>query len=343
MRLRAEQLATHLAKALAPVYAVHGDEPLLALEAADAVRAAARRRGYAEREVLFAERDFDWSELAQAGASRSLFGERKILELRLATRRPGAPASRALERYCERPNPEVLLLLSMPRPAGPLWWKAAWFAALDSAGVVVEVQPVPRRRLAQWIAQRLALQRQSAAPETLEDLADRVEGNLLAAHQEIRKLALLAPEGPLAAEQVRAAVASVARYDFETLAEALYAGELPRFVRALWGLRDEGESAAALAWRLGDELRALLRVSLELARGGDRARLLQENRIWRAAQPRCERALERLSPERLRAAALHVARIERACKGVGPGRPWDEFVRLGLQLRDAAEGPRPVG
>jgi len=346
VRLRAEQVESHLLKNFAPVYLVHGDEALLVLEAADAVRAAARKRGHTEREVLFVERGFDWSAFTQSTASQSLFGDRKIVELRFASGKPAAAAAQALEAYCGNPNPDVALLITMPRPEGSGWWKSGWYAAVDAAGAIVEAQPVPRAQLPQWIAQRLARQKQRASAESLGLMADRVEGNLLAASQEVLKLALLAPEGELSAEEIRSAVSSVARYDFETLAEALYAGDFAHYARALDGLRGEGESAAGLAWRLGDELAALLRVRLQMGGGRPLDKLFLENRIWRGAQPRCEKALRRLDAEHLRAAVLRVARIERASKGAGRGHnvgePWDEFATLGLELLHGTEVPRQV-
>jgi DNA polymerase-3 subunit delta len=193
--------------------------------------------------------------------------------------------------------------------------------------------------LADWIARRLARQGQRAGAETLAFLADRVEGNLLAAHQEILKLALLAPAGELEARAVEAAVSSVARYDFETLAAALYAGDLAHYARALEGLRGEGESAAGLAWRLGDELVALLRIRLQMG-ARPLERLFAEQRIWRAAQPRCEAALKRLDAARLRAAVLRVALAERAAKGAASGDPWDELLALGLELKHGIEERR---
>jgi DNA polymerase-3 subunit delta len=337
MRLRAEQVESHLSRNFAPVWLIHGDEPLLVLESADAVRAAARKRGHGEREVHFAERGFDWSLFTHSAASQSLFGERKIVELRLASGRPSAAAAEAIEAYCEHPNPDVVLLITMPKPEGSGWWKAGWYGAVDRAGVIVEAQPVARAQLPQWLSQRLARQKQRASAETLALMADRVEGNLLAAQQEILKLALLAPEGELSAEQIAAAVSSVARYDFETLADALYAGDTAHYLRALEGLRGEGESAAGLAWRLGEELVALHRIRLEMGGGRALDSLFAAHRIWRAAQPRCEKALRRLSAERLHAAALHVARIERASKGAGPGEPWDELAMLGLELLHGVE------
>jgi DNA polymerase-3 subunit delta len=337
VRLRTEQVDGQLAKGLAPVYLVHGDEALLVIEAADAIRAAARKRGHVEREVFFVERGFDWGAFAQSAASQSLFGDRKLVELRLASGKPAAAAAQAIEAYCARPNPDIALLVTMPRPEGSGWWKAGWYAAIDAAGVIVEAQPVARAQLPQWIAQRLARQKQRAGAETLELMADRVEGNLLAAQQEILKLALLAPEGELSAEQVREAVSSVARYDYETLAEALCAGNFAHYARALEGLRGEGESAAGLTWRLGEELAALAKVRAQMGGGAPLERLFTEHRIWRGAQPRAERALRRLTRERLQAAVLRAARAERASKGAGAGEPWDELLTLGLELRHGAE------
>lgn len=332
MRLRAEQLDAQLQKTLAPAYLIHGDEPLLALEAADAVRAAARKKGFAEREVMFAEKGFDWSALVHAGASQSLFGDRKLVELRLASGRVPAAAAQAIEAWLADPNPDVLLMMSMPRPEGGNWWKAGWFTAFESGGVIVEAQPLARTALPQWIAARLARQRQKASAEALAFLAEHVEGNLLAAQQEIAKLALLAPEGGIGLDEVRAAVSNVARYDFEALAEALHGGDFPQFARALAGLRGEGESIAGIAWRLGEELAALARIKAGVAAGRRAEQLFVENRIFRAAQPRCETALRRHSAARLREAVVRMSRIERASKGVGSGEPWDALLRLGLEF-----------
>ncbi|MDA0274902.1 MAG: DNA polymerase III subunit delta [Proteobacteria bacterium] len=332
MRLRAEQLDAQLQKSLASAYLVHGDEPLLALEAADAIRAAARKKGFAEREVMFAEKGFDWGALVYAGASQSLFGDRKMVELRLASGRVAAAGAQAIAACLARPNPDMLLMMSMPRPEGANWWKAAWFTAFESGGVIVEAQPLSRAALPQWIAGRLARQKQRASAEALAFLAEHVEGNLLAAQQEIAKLSLLAPEGAIGLDEVRAAVSNVARYSFEALAEALHGGDFPQFARALAGLRGEGESIAGIAWRLGEELAALARVKAGLAQGRRQEQLFMENKLFRAAQPRCEKALRRHSAARLREAVVRMSRIERASKGVGRGEPWDALLRLGLEF-----------
>jgi DNA polymerase-3 subunit delta len=319
MRLRqAEQLPGHLAKNLAAAYALLGDEPLLVLEAADAVRAAARKVGFAEREVFEAGRSFDWSELRHAGASLSLFGGKKIVELRLASGKPSAQASEALVDWCARPNPETLLLLTMPRPEGGGWWEAPWFTALDRAGVIVEVQPVARAVLPAWLEKRLARQKQSAPREVLEYLADRVEGNLLAAHQEVQKLALLAPEGELTMDLVRGAVADVARFDTYAAAEALVAGDTARYLRVLEGLRGEGEAPTYLLFTVSSALFSLLH--------GDRLNKAMQAVLARARRyPRA--ALDQ--------AISRAAAIDRTIKGVGVGEPWEEFAKLGLELHAA--------
>lgn len=332
MQLRSEQLLAHLAKDLGSVYAIHGDEPLLALEAADAVRAAARKAGFTDREVLEPGRHFDWSELQHALASLSLFGGRKIVELRLATGKPGADGGAAIAGYCERPSPDVLLLVSLPR-LDRAAQGSAWFGALSRAGVVVDVWPVERSRLPAWIAERLARQKQRAPREALEFLADRVEGNLLAAHQEVQKLGLLAAEGEIGLDELREAVANVARYDAHTACEAMLAGDPARYVRVIDGLRSEGEAPTLVLWALSEELYALGRIQAGVAAGRQVDDLLRENRVWGARQRPMKAAAVRVKPAAVQGALAHAAAIDRAIKGVGSGEPWDEFLKLGLGLK----------
>lgn len=328
MQLRAEQLQAHLARTLAPLYVVHGDEPLLALEAADAVRSAARQRGYAEREVYTAERGFDWSEFAHAGASRSLFGGRKIVELRAPTGKPGTEGAAAIAAYCERLDPEMLTLVSLPR-LDRTGQSSAWFGALAAAGVVVEVWPVERARLPEWIGARLARQGQNAPREVLEFLADRVEGNLLAAHQEVQKLALLAPPGELGLDTVQDAVAAVARYDPYAAAEALVAGDLARYTRVLQGLRGEGEAPTFVLFALSSAL-FVLRGAAE---GKPVERLFGEHRLFnKPLQRAVQAAARRHARATLEAALAQAALIDRVIKGVARGDAWDQFTALGLRL-----------
>ncbi|HZN87117.1 MAG TPA: DNA polymerase III subunit delta [Burkholderiales bacterium] len=333
MQLRAEQLDAHLAKSFAALYVIHGDEPLIALEAADAVRAAARKRGHDEREVYTAERGFDWSEFAHAGASRSLFGGAKIVELRLPSGKPGTEGAAAIAAYCARLDPQMLTLVSLPRldraaQASP------WFGALAGAGVVVEVWPVERARLPEWIGARLARQGQKASREALAFLADRVEGNLLAAHQEVQKLALLAPPGELSLETLEGAVATVARYDPYAAAEALVAGDLARYVRILQGLRGEGEAPTFVLFALASAL-FVLRGATE---GKPVERLFGEHRLFnKPLQRAVQAAARRHARAALESALAQAALIDRVIKGVARGDPWDQFTALGVRL---ALGPK---
>ena len=331
MQLRAEQLEAHLAKTLAPIYTVHGDEPLLALEAADAVRAAARRRGCSEREVLHVERGFDWSALAHAGASQSLFGGTRIVELRMPSGKPGTEGAAAIERYCAADPGGNVTLVSVPR-LDKATQSSGWFSALAAAGAIVDVRPVERARLPQWIAARLARGNQRAPGAVLEFLADRVEGNLLAAHQEVQKLALLLPAGEIALDAVEGVVANVARYDAQDAGAALLAGDLARYLRVLDGLRGEGEAPSLVLWKLAEDLRALCAVQAGREDGRPVEALLREQRVWGSRQGAVQSALGRHSRARLETALAHAARVDRAIKGVALGEPWDELARLGLEL-----------
>ena len=339
MQIKAEQLDAQLARNLAPVYLVHGDEPLLALEAADAVRAAARARGFDEREVLVSGRGFDWGELLSAGANLSLFGGKKLVELRIPTGKPGVEGGEALARYCKKPGTDTLLLVSMPRPEGP-FWKAAWFTALGAAGVIAEVQSVDRARLPDWIRARLARNAQSVDAEALAYLVDRVEGNLLAAHQEILKLALLAPRGELDVDTLRGAVATVARFDPFVASDALLAGDLKRYVRALDGLRGEGEAPVYVLAILGGDLQTLARVQGLVDEGRSADQAVEFAKVWKRRQPAIRAAQRLFTPAAVRRAVAHAARIDRAAKGVGAGEPWDEFVTLGLELLNEKQSAR---
>lgn len=330
--LRLEQLEGHLARDLAPLYGIHGDEPLLSLEAADAIRRKARSRGFSERVVLAADRSFDWSDLAASAASLSLFGERKLIELRVPTGKPGAEGAKAIEAFCSRPPEDALAIVTLPRldRAGQ---SSAWFQALESAGTVVNVFPVERGRLPEWISARLARQKQSAKTETLRFLADSVEGNLLAAHQEIQKLSLLMPPGELDFDAVREAVMNVARYDAGKLSEAMLQGDRARLARMLEGLQGEGEAPPRVLWLLAEEIRAVCRVQDGLSAGRSLADVCREARVWGdARQAAVGRAAKKFPRAALLAALEHAAAIDRMVKGVVKGDAWDELLQLGLRF-----------
>jgi DNA polymerase-3 subunit delta len=331
MQLRGEQLAAHLEKGLRPIYTVHGDEPLLVIEAADAIRAAARSAGFTEREVLTAITGFNWNELGGAACNLSLFGGKKLIDLRIPTGKPGREGSAALQDYCARPSPDALLLVTLP---GLDWAdeKAVWVKTLANAGATIKLTPPNLADLPAWIAGRLQRQRQSADREGLLFIAERVEGNLLAAHQEILKLGLLYPQGELSFGEIRDAVLNVARYDLDGLRESLLSGDVARFSRTLEGLRQEGEAPPLVLWAMTEEVRALAQAAAGMAEGRPLDLIMKEARVWGARQAPLRNAAQRLGADRARAALRLAARIDRLIKGIGPGDVWDEFLRLGLLL-----------
>ena len=349
MQIAASQLEAHLQRGLKSLYTLHGDEPLLVQEAADAIRAAARAQGYTERTShTVAGAHFDWSEVLAAGGSLSLFAERQIVEIRIPSGKPGKDGSVALQQLAEgaQGNESTLTLVMLPR-LDKMTKSGAWFAALESFGVTVQLDPVERHALPAWIAQRLAAQGQrvvagEAGQRTLQFFADRVEGNLLAAHQEIQKLALLHPVGELSFEQVESAVLNVARYDVFKLSEAVLAGQAARVQRMLDGLKAEGEAEVLVHYALAEDIRALKRVKQALAQGRPLPVALREQRIWGAKERLFERVLPRLSETAL-ANLLHAAhQVDGIVKGLKqpdwPADGWQALQRLALQLCTVCRG-----
>lgn len=332
MNLRPEQLAAQLDKPLAPLYVLHGNEPLLVLEAGDAIRAAARKQGYAEREVLVAGQGFRWSELQSAAGNLSLFGASKLVDLRIPNGKPGREGGEALQRYARQLDDGVVTLVTLPE----LDWatrKAAWFVALAEAGIAVELNAPERERLPDWIAQRLARQQQRAPAEALGFIADHVEGNLLAAHQEILKLGLLHSPGDLSLDDVRGAVLNVARYNVDKLRQALLDGDPARCARLLEGLKGEGEAPLLVLWALTSEIRSLANLRQGLDDGQPLPALLKAERVFDERRKQgVQRALPRLPAATLRTAILHAAKIDRMIKGLAGGDVWDEFLQLCLRL-----------
>jgi DNA polymerase-3 subunit delta len=330
--LKGEQLAAHLERELKAVYVVYGDEPLLVIEAADAIRAAARRGGFDERKVLTALPGFNWVELHHAAGNMSLFGGRTLIDLRIPTGKPGREGGAAIQDYCAHPSPDALLLVTLP---GLDWSdeKAAWLKALTDAGVAVKLIPPNLAQLPAWIAGRLRSQQQQADTDALRFIAERVEGNLLAAHQEILKLGLLHPPGKLSLQQIQDAVLNVARYDLDGLREALLSGDVARLTRTLDGLQQEGEAPPLVLWAITEEVRALAQVKAGLQQRQPLDALFKEARVWGARQVLFKRAVQRVDAVRANSALAHAALIDRLIKGAaGAGDVWDEFLRLGLKI-----------
>ncbi|MBB3180687.1 DNA polymerase III subunit delta [Variovorax sp. Sphag1AA] len=343
MQLASAQLAAHLAKRVAPLYVIHGDEALLAQEAADAIRVAARAQGYTERSAYtVAGAHFDWSAVLAAGGSLSLFADRQIVEIRIPSGKPGKDGSAALQQIAEaaQGNDSTLTMVMLPR-LDKATRTGAWFGALEGNGVSIQVDTIERAALPQWIAQRLAQQGQRVKPgeegqRTLQFFADRVEGNLLAAHQEIQKLALLHPEGELSWEQVEGAVNNVARYDVFKLSEAVLAGNPQRVSRMLEGLQAEGEAEVLVHYTIAEDIRALKRVKDAMAAGRPLPMALRENRIWGPRERAFERVLPRLDDRALARLLRSAHVVDGIVKGLKqpdwPADNWQALQRLALML-----------
>ena len=332
MNLRPDQLPAVLDKPLAPLWLVHGNEALLVLEAADAIRAAAKRQAYDERETLVVGQGFKWDALTLAAGNLSLFGGAKLIDLRIPTGKPGRDGGDALQRYVAALPAQTLTLITLPE----LDWsvrKTNWFKAVSEAANCLELNAPERERLPDWLGHRLAAQKQTASADALAFIAEHVEGNLLAAHQEILKLGLLHPEGALSLEQVQDAVLSVARYDIDKLRQAVIEGDPARCARLLEGLKGEGAAPPLVLWALAHETRSLATLCQGRDDGQPLTALFKAERIFDSRrQQAVSRALARLSLGTLRSALMHAARIDRMIKGLLAGDVWDEFLQLALRL-----------
>lgn len=336
VKLTPDSLIPHLEQQLLPAYLVSGDEPLLAGEAADAIRARARTAGFTEREVHFLERGSDWDDVRASAGNLSLFGSRRLLELRLPTARPGVAGNNTLQALLERSDPDSLLLILMPRLDRDAQ-AAKWFQALESRGGWVPVWPVEADKLVGWLRARCRRLRLEVAEEALALLAERTEGNLLAAHQELEKLRLLAPAGAITADTVLASVADSARFDVFRLSEAVLDGEADRALRVLAGLRSEGTEQTLVLWALTKALRdlwgAIASGGAGRARGG-----------WQRQSAALDKAMRRAPRLSFRALALRAGRADRMIKGRLQGNAWDEMALLAADIcgRPALPAPQSV-
>lgn len=331
MRIKLEQLPRHLQKQTAPLYTLFGNEPLLILEAADLIRTHARQHGYTERELFIVDHHFDWSDLLNAGNHLSLFGDRKIMDIRIPSGKPGKEGGKTIEAYCGALPPDTLTLITLPR-IDKQGQATKWFKALESAGVLIPVYAVERDQLPGWIGQRLGQQQQKANTDTLQFLADKVEGNLLAAHQEIKKLTLLYPGGHLTFDQVKDVVLNVARYDVYQLSEAMISADTPRYARILTGLRGEGAAPLLILATLAEQIRQLIFIRKGLDQGQSAAQLLQAARVWGDRQRIVMAAAKRISFQSLTQGLSCAAKIDRVIKGMTQGDAWDELLQLGLRF-----------
>lgn len=334
MKIYPEKLQAHLKNPLMPVYVISGDEPLLSQECADAIRIAARKQGFTERELFHFEgnpQHFDWDPVINECNSLSLFSDKKILELRIPGSKPGDKGSKALAEILANPNPDNLLLIifsKLDKGAS----KSKWLKTLEAAGAHIQVWPVDANQMPRWIGQRLRAANINANQEAVQILADRVEGNLLAAVQEIEKLKLLAPEGAVDGTTMSSVVTDSARYNIFEFVDKILLGDAQSAAKSLRGLENEGTEAIPLLWAITRELRILVKASERVASGEKADWALKKSGVWDKRMPLFRGALKRLRPAHLRMLLRQAGAIDRGIKGMRNADVWDEMATLVLSF-----------
>jgi DNA polymerase III subunit delta len=331
MRINPANLSHHLQKQLSTFYTVYGEESLLAIEAADLIRTKAHMNGYIEREVFTIDSQFKKSDLLLKSNSLSLFGGQRLIDIRVPSGKPGKMGGEAIEDYCCSLPPDTLTLVTLPK-IDKQGKTTRWFKALENMGPVISVSLVEFNQLPSWINQRLSIQNQKTDPDTLQFFAEKVEGNLLAANQEIKKLALLYPPGTLSFTQIKDAVLEVARYDIFKLSDAMVAGEMARFILVLRGLQGEGTAIPFILTILAAQIRSLIIIRKGLDTGKPYTQLMKEAKVWGDRQKIMGNAAKRVGLKLLVQALLHAAKIDKISKGVTKGNAWDELEQLGLHF-----------
>lgn len=338
MKLNSGQLARQLKEELAPVWVVSGDDPLLTGEAADSIRQACRSAGCEERQVFQVERGFDWAQLYEASHSLSLFASQRLLELRIPSGKPGDEGAKALLTYLQEPPADTTLLISLPKLDGSTQ-RSKWAKALieHPNSRFIQIWPVESAQLPSWMRDRLAAAGIQASPEALELLSARVEGNLLAAAQEIEKLKLFCSGGVLNLDTVQQVVADSARFDVFNLVDAMLLGQGEHALRILHGLKGEGVEAPVVLWALSRELRSLAAMAQDLGRGVplDRVFASQRPPVWDKRKPVLSQALQRHPASRWTGWLQQAQQADEQIKGLQPGSAWDTLALILVQAAGA--------
>lgn len=332
-------------KPIPALVVITGAEPLLVLEAGDALRALARQEGFTEQHRFVMDARSDWQQIFGAASSGSLFGDKQMVEVSIPGGKPGKTGASALEtladRYKGQSTNDVLTVVKLPA-LDRTTRQTRWATSLFEAGHVVTLPEVNRAMLPNWIGQRLAMQQQHMDDHAAQWLADRVEGNLLAAHQEIQKLGLLYPEGEVTLEQCQSAVLNVARYDVFALRDAMLDGDAARMLRVLRGLRAEGEAPPLVLWAMAEDIRTMDRINRATEQGQPLSAALKANRLYGPREQRARAALQRVSAGRWRKAVAHAHDVDRLIKGIAvAGRltdAWHELERLGMGIASGRSG-----
>jgi DNA polymerase III subunit delta len=335
MKLNPDSLATHLEQQLLPVYLISGDDPLLTGEAADAVRAKARATGFTEREAHFLERGSDWDDVRASAGNMSLFGSRRVVEIRLPSGKPGVAGNKALVALLERDDRDTVFLILTPRLDRDAQ-SADWVRAVEAHGAWVQVWPIDIERLPGWLRSRCRRLKLDATDEALELLAERTEGNLLAAHQELEKLTLLAPQGRITADTILASVTDSARFDVFQLGEAVLAGDAERALRMIAGLRGEGTEPTLVLWALTKAMRDLWNAMASPGPGEG-----GKPRMWQRQSAALDKALRRAGRLSFPALTVRAGRADRMVKGRLAGNAWDEIALLAADICGRSALPTP--
>lgn len=330
-KLRIDQLDKHLKQAFAPVYLVSGDETLLVEESCDAIRQQAQKAGFNERERYYVDNQFDWSQLSSASASMSLFGEKKLIELRLEKSKPGDKGSKAICEYLDNPSDDNRLLITTPK-LDTSTQRSKWVKTIEKTGQWLPIWPVSIAQLPRWLEQRIKRAGLTADSHCIELLATRTEGNLLAAQQEIEKLKLLSIDGYLTPELISGAVADSARYDiFGLIDKALY-GDARSAVKNLQGLKSEGTEAPVILWGLAREIRTLIAIAIGVQQGQSFSWVAKQAGVWEKRQPLVQQALRRLPIKQLDILLRQANAIDKSIKGARKSDPWNELLDLVLNF-----------
>ena len=331
MKIQVNQLSSHLIKSLAPCYLVSGDEFLLVDEALDAIRGAARERGFTSRELHVATAGFDWAALTASSGNLSLFAEQRIIELRLPTGKPGKAGGAAIVELVGQAGPELLFIVTAPKldRSGSA---SKWAKTIDQRGVTLPIWPIGVRELPGWIANRMRSAGLQPDRDAVSLIADRVEGNLLAAQQEIEKLRLILGEGPVTAAAVNDAVANSSRYDVYKLTDAALAGDARRSVMILGGLRAEGVEPVIVMWALTRELRTLATLDDAVRQGADLGGAMQKSGVWRNRQGLVRSCVSRHQHGDFHRMLKATGRADAAAKGQRAGNPWQMATDVVVSL-----------
>ena len=334
MQVSPDQLSARLNDGLRAVYVIHGEETLTRIEAGDAIRAAARKAGYSEREHFIVEAHFDWSLVTQSSDNLSLFSTLRIVEITVNTAKPSTDAGAFFGKLANDPPPDTLFIINLPK-LDRTATDSAWFAACDRAGISINTPLVERDQLPRWIKSRLTLAGFDASRDVIELISERCEGNLLAAKQEIEKLALLVKPGALAIEDVLSAVTDVARYDVSELSEAFLRGDLARYSRVLTGLQAEGEQAPRLSWQLAEDVHALGSIFMSRRDGVPMMQALRNARVWGKRQKAMEIGIARIDSRRIAALLKTCATLDAQGKGQAAGDAWLTLAGMAARAHGA--------